>query len=186
MKKIKSLCFLGIAMMALSGFAGSLKSTNQGEKSAIKLKYAQVDIPSQIVEKINEEIGRTNPLLITMIKLLPGMNKEELELFKPMVKNAFSRTYLKNPRFTPEGHESIDGWDNIIPALKKMAEKRTGKDIPIAFVEITGKFLAYDLEGRPSLEKDVDLRITIKTHLNLGSDDTLENDLLHRRLCELL
>jgi hypothetical protein len=185
-RKLVSLCLLGIAVMMFSGLVGSLNSAAKDEKPAVKMNYTKVDIPSQIMERINKEVSRTNPLLITMIKLLPGMNEEELELFKPIVKNAFCRTYLKNPRFTPEGRETVEGWDSVIPVLKEMAAKRKGEDIPITLVDITGKFLAYDLEGRPPLEEDVDLCITIKTHLNLGSDDVMRGDSAHRRLCDLL
>jgi hypothetical protein len=184
-KKIGFLCFLAVALMMFSGFAGLVTPSGQDEKSATMVNDTKVDIPPQIMKKINEEIGRTNPMFIAMIKLLPSMNEEELELFKPIVKNAFCMTYLKNPRFTKEGRNTIEGWDNILPVLKELAAKRTTKDIPITGVEISAKYLAYDLEVRPPLEKDVDLFITIKTHLNLGSTSTGEGDMRHRRLCDL-
>ena len=185
MKKTIGVYFLGLVVVIFIGSIISLHPADKTESSGGKIEFKCVNIPDQIKERIKSELDLTNPLLLTAIKLLPDLNQDQFEFAKVMIKNTFSKTYLRNPKFTPERGETIEGWDKILPVFKEKAANKRGMDIPIIEIIITGEFMAYDLNKTPSLEDDVDLQITIKTVIDLGSRDVVEGSAAHRRLCDL-
>lgn len=185
MKGLKLVFCFGLGMAVFLGSIHSLNPAGKTESATDKISFASVEIPDQIKEKITNALDLANPLLLNTIKLLPDLNKDQFEFAKPIIISAFSKTYLRDPKFIPEGGKAIEGWDKILPVLKEMAAKKKGMDVPITGIEVCGEFLAYDLQRQPSLEEDVDLTVTIRTHIDLGSNDVIEGTAAHRRLCEL-
>ena len=185
MKRLKSVFCFGLGLAVFLGSILSLNPAGQTERATNEISFASVEIPGQIKERITSALDFTNPLLLNTIKLLPDLSKDEFEFAKPIIISAFSKTYLRDPKFIPEGGKAIEGWDKILPVLKEMAAKKKGMDIPITGIEVCGEFLAYDLSKSPPLEEDVDLTVIIKTHIDLGSNDVIEGSAAHRRLCEL-
>jgi len=184
-KKSIGVYFLGLVVVMFLGSIISLHPADKTESAGVEIEFKCVNIPDQIKERIKSELDSTNPLLLDAIKLLPDLNQDQFELAKMILKNTFSKTYLRTPKFTPERGETIEGWDKILPVFKEKAAKKRGMDIPIIEIIITGEFMAYDRNRKPSLEDDVDLQITIKTVIDLGSRDVVEGSAAHRRLCDL-
>lgn len=185
MKKFRSFWFLGLFVMVFLGSIVMLNSSGQEATRGPEPKFECVKIPLQIQDRVKKELYVTNQLLLATIEMVPGMSDDQIEHLKPIIKLAFSRTYLKKPKFTQERGKPIEGWDYILPLLQKMKRNMSGKAIPITAIVVTGEFLAYDLERTPPLEGDDDLILHIRTIIDLGSADEFGGDLRHRRLCEL-
>jgi hypothetical protein len=184
MKNFKSLWVLGLGVAILLWPFGSSNLIGQEKKPVSPgLVYSDVTIPDQIKLSMNAEILRTNQVLETLIKILPGMTEDQMKLMLPIVEKAFEKTYLKNPTLVTE-KDSYYGWEAIILILKEKAAKITDRDIRALSVNIEATYLPYDLEKRPGLDKDRDFKMIISTHLNLGSDDIMRGCSDHRRLCE--
>ena len=170
MKKIESVWALGICVILFLGPLGILDSSEQDYCWRLK-----DEVPPPIKKSVNAWIGECNALLEGLIGDLRKWDSAQIKENLPKIKERFRKTYLKSPILELDLGDKF-GWDEVILELDKIVEKE--KDIRIGPVEVEAILLPY------GAKTGNDLRLNIKTHLLLGSEDPgLRGCGIHRNDC---
>jgi hypothetical protein len=190
-KKCNSLWFWGIFVAVFMGSVVSFNLACQGKVEQQPPVIFKLDfkgqIPPQVEAKIIDKIQGDNTKLLELIEYLAGARPENEDQKTRALDNAkkgFADTYLKKPRLIMDDGTVYSDWKEIIPVLIAMVEK--SPKIRIQSVDIVTHYVPYNLEKTPDLANDVDLKMTIRTMLVIGSDDgpIFEGCLAHRRTCD--
>jgi hypothetical protein len=172
----KSLWALGICVAISLGPPGILNVSGQEHSENQEYCWRLRDeVPAPIKKSVNAWVGECNTRLETLIKNLREWDEARIIKELPNIKESFLHTYLKSPIFEMNEGD-IFGWDEVILKLDAIADK--DPDIRIGPVEVEAILLPY------GAKTGNDLRLNIKTHLILGSEDPgLRGCGIHRTSC---
>jgi hypothetical protein len=169
-RKFKSVWVLGICAPLLLGSLSLSDSPSQDYCWKIR-----DEVPAPIKKSVNAWVGRCNVLVENLIGNLRKWDEATIKKELPDIKQAFDQTYLRFPILERNQGDKF-GWDEVIWELDMIADKEP--DIRIGPVEVEVILLPY------SAKTGNDLRMNIRTHLLLGSEDpTLQGCGIHRNDC---
>jgi hypothetical protein len=190
-RKSNSLWFWGIFVAVFMGSVVSFDLACQGKMEQQAPVVFRLDfkgqIPPEVEAKITAKILADNAKLSRLMGYLRSArleNEDQKMSALDKVKSDFADTYLKKPNLIGDDGTVYSDWKEIVPVLKAMADK--SPEIRIQSVDIMTRFMPYNLERAPDLANDVDLKMTIRTIVVIGSDDDpiFEGCLAHRRTCD--
>ncbi len=126
-----------------------------------------------VEKKVEAELGKQN-------RVLQGILDERKTIPPDEAKRRSEKMYFKNPKLKDDNEEEYDGWELVLPVLKK----KDGQ----AVIEETKVDISFKLKDSQGPNEN-DLAMKIKTKFKFeraqGSlDPMIEGDLYHRRTCE--
>ncbi|MGB7294320.1 MAG: hypothetical protein WBC70_01910 [Candidatus Aminicenantales bacterium] len=170
MRTFKSVWVLGICAPLLLGSASL--SDWPGQEYCWKLRD---EVPNPIKKSVNAWVDRCNVLLESLVGNLRKWDEARIKEELPNIKQDFAKTYLRFPILEKDQGDKF-GWDEVIWELDMIADKEP--DVRIGPVEVEAILLPY------AAKTGNDLRLNIRTHLILGSEDpALRGCGIHRNDC---
>ncbi len=162
------------------GANGTTEDIAQGQIKAerfqpINFEYKRAsDLEKGLAAYIEGANARLGVLLSALRK--GGMKEADL---KEMVKNNFIGTYLANPVLRKNDGNTVVGWDDIIPELRR--ELGGMMYVSVHAVHILIEYIPVGSRKDP----DIDFRAVIRTKLACAPTDCtwLEGEACHRNLC---
>jgi hypothetical protein len=190
-KKCNCLWFWGVFVAVFMGSVVSFDLACQGKMEQQAPVIFKLDfkgqIPPKVEAKFTAKILEDNAKLSGLMGYLRSArleNEDQKISALNKVQGDFANTYLKKPNLITDDGKVYSDWKEIIPVLKAMADK--SPEIRIQSIDIMTRFMPYNLERAPDLANDVDLKMTIRTIVVIGSDEDpiFEGCLAHRRTCD--
>lgn len=182
MKKHRFLVWLGIVVMAMGVGALALSVSERGSQEPSRTTEFKWKPGSDFEDKARGHIESANMILELVLEKIKN---DASHVTVEWITKIFQNTYLKNPKLYVDGGKPIEGWDKVLPELKKMIEKYGSISRGNTNVDLT--YQSYDAVKSPTPANDVDFVLTIRTDLAFAPDmdPPIEGELFHRRICEI-
>ena len=193
MRKCKSLLVLELGIVLIFGLLVSLNAQERYKLKEADETHAGIQqVKGQSVAVIR---GTNNLLDLTLreVERMTSVTQIDTVYIDNVVRRFENRpSYLKEeagvaPILQDEhGATIVTGWAAILRKFFEYSHPSSGTHkINRRDTAVTLDYLAYDLVGKPPLVDDKDLKMHIKTSLDIASPEVfICGDLLHRRLCD--
>lgn len=179
---VLAVMLIGMAFLSVS--AGSQKAVEKTMQPPPPVGF-NFRLPVTVNKRISKVIQESNQVLLALLielREMPLDSDARIDKAAQMLQEKLKNTYLNRARLIMDNAKlPYEGWKPIVRVLKDVLKK----DTEFFLHSVEAQVFYVPFAGAPNPEKDIDMKILIRTTVIMGShNDFWEGWLCHRRTCD--